>query len=202
MMCRVETSTLRDCEVDRSVVVASTLERCEVSRSLVVGTVASGDTFEDGVFVGGVRVEGFRVVDVPVEAGPDGVSSGAVRVEVRGEGRVTVCAVVDVRAAGLLEDLTGEDTADAGHHRLMAFSSSGGRLARRVVTNLDVFRECCPCAYIRVGGFEVAFVEGEMVPNPEGDVSTVDTLWVDRRGEVVASRWLPAGRSVLKLLSG
>ncbi len=202
MTSRIEGSTLRNCEVRDSVVVGSVLEGCRVREALIVGTVARGESFERGAFVHGEKVEGVGIVRVPVEAGPDGASAGTVRVNPSGDGRITVCAVVDVRAVGMLEDLTGERVADAGHHGLLAFSTSGGRLARRLITNLDVFRECCPCAYLRVGRYELAFVEGEMVTEPDGPVSSDDILWVNGRGEVVASRWLPASCSVLKLLSG
>ncbi|NPB01304.1 MAG: hypothetical protein GXO28_00145 [Methanopyri archaeon] len=202
MTSKVEGSTLRNCEVRDSVVVGSVLEGCHVEEALVIGTVAREERFERGAFVHGEAVEDVGTVRVPVEAGPDGASSGTVRVQPKDGGRITVCAVVDVRAVGLLEDLTGERVADAGHHGLLAFSASGGRLARRLITNLDVFRECCPCAYLRVGRYELAFVEGEMVTEPDGPVSSDDILWVNGRGEVVASRWSPAGCSVLKLLSG
>ncbi|MEO2241189.1 MAG: hypothetical protein ABGY09_03875 [Euryarchaeota archaeon] len=195
----VRDSVLIDTEVEEGLVLGSVLEGCKVRRAAVVGTVARGERFRETVVVGGREVGG-RVVTVPVRAGAWGAASGEEEARVpEGDGDV-LAIVADAGAMGLLRDLLRLEPRRVGLHALFTFSGPlPGRLRRRIVGNLDVFRECCPCAYLRLGDTVLAFRGGRQVFGEPEEVRYRDVLVV-RDGRPTLSAWRPAARSVISEL--
>jgi len=196
----VRDSVLIDTEVEEGLVIGSVLEGCEVRRAAVVGTVAHGERFEGTVVVGGRPTDG-EVTVVPVRAGEWGAASGEDEVSVPdSDGEDVLAIVADVSAMGLLRDLLKIEPRRVGHHALFTFSGSlPARLRRRLVGNLDLFRECCPCAYLRVSGTVIAFRGGKQVFDEPGEVEYRDVLVV-RDGRPVLSAWKAATKSVISEL--
>ncbi|WP_456483088.1 hypothetical protein [Methanopyrus kandleri] len=195
----VRESLLIDTDVRRSLVLGSVLERCEVERAAVLGTVAQGKRFEHGVFVAGKRVPG-EVITVEVEVSREVVRSGSMEVDLDPADPDLVAVVADVRAAGLIADLTGLRPERRGFHALFAFSGElSARVRKRVVSNLDVLRECCPCALLEIGDVKLRFLGGRQVFDERSRLSYTDVLVV-RDGKPIASAWRPASRSVISKL--
>ncbi|WP_456482516.1 hypothetical protein [Methanopyrus sp.] len=195
----VRESLLIDTDVRRSLVLGSVLERCELERAAVLSTVARDERFEHGVFVAGKRVPG-EVVTVEVEVSRESVRSGSVEVDLDPAGPDLVAVVADVGSAGLIADLTGLRPEHRGFHALFAFSGElPARVRKRVVNNLDVFRECCPCALLEIGDVELKFLGGRQVFDERSELSYTDVLAV-RDGRPIASAWRPASGSVISEL--
>ncbi|WP_457620162.1 hypothetical protein [Methanopyrus sp.] len=197
----VRESLLIDTDVRYSLVIGSVLEKCEVERAAVLGTVARNERFERGVFVAGKRVPG-EVITVEVEVSREVVRSGSVEIDLDPADPDLVAVVADVRAAGLIAEITGLRPELRGFHALFAFSGElPARTRKRMVNNLDVFRECCPCALLEVGNVELRFLGGGQVFDERSRLSYTDVLAV-RDGEPIASAWRPASRSVISELGG
>ncbi|WP_457614102.1 hypothetical protein [Methanopyrus sp.] len=195
----VRESLLMDTDVRYSLVIGSVLEKCEVERAAVLGTVAWNERFERGIFVAGKRVSG-ELITVEVEVSEEIVRSGSVEVELDPANPDLVAVVADVRAVGLISEIIGLQPEHRGFHTLFAFSGElPARTRKRVVNNLDVFRECCPCALLKVGDVELRFLGGRQVFDEKSRLSYTDVLAV-RDGEPIASAWRPASRSVISEL--